>query len=71
MQYRDVDWCVRFEICVNGEEVSWEDLTDDERAKILHDIESDYYYGNFTYEGEEDEDYDPYETKNNDEKEEY
>lgn len=54
MQYRDVDWYVKFEICVNGEEVSWEDLTDDERAKILGDIESDYYYGTFAYEGDED-----------------
>ena len=69
MQYRDVDWYVKFEICVNGEEVSWEDLTDNERAKILHDIENDYYYGNFTYEG--DEDYDHHEIEDNDEKEEY
>lgn len=53
MKYRDVDWYVKFEININGEEASWEDLADEERRKILDDIEGDYYYGNFVCEDDE------------------
>lgn len=46
-EYRDIDWGVNFSITINGEEASWDDLSDNEREKILEDIKEDYVYGNF------------------------
>lgn len=50
---RDIDWSVNFEITINGEEKSFEDLTDNEREFILSQIQEDYYSGTFIGDEEE------------------
>ena len=45
--YRDINWAVNFEITVNGQEVSFSDLTETEQEIILERIKEDYYSGTF------------------------
>jgi hypothetical protein len=44
---RDITWSVDFCVCVNGCEVHFSELTEDEQEKILNDIKNDYYSGTF------------------------
>lgn len=44
---RDINWCVSFDITVNGEEKRFCDLTEDEQKKILEDLADDFYCGTF------------------------
>ena len=44
---RDINWAVNFEVTVNGEEVSFVNLTDEEKEIILNRIKEDYYSGTF------------------------
>ena len=45
---RDINWCISFDITINGEEANFSDLTKEEQNKILDDLAGDYYYGTFT-----------------------
>lgn len=44
---RDISWSVDFCVYVNGCEVHFSELTEDEQEKILNDIKNDYYSGTF------------------------
>ena len=44
---RDITWSVDFCVFVNGYEVHFSELTEDEQEKILNDIKNDYYSGTF------------------------
>ena len=44
---RDVNWAVNFEITVNGQEVSFDNLMDSEKEIILNCIKEDSYSGTF------------------------
>jgi hypothetical protein len=44
---RDITWCVEFNVCVNGTEIDFSELTDIEKEKILEDIKNDYSCGTF------------------------
>ena len=44
---RDITWSVDFCVCVDGYEVHFSDLTENEQNKILEDIRNDYYSGTF------------------------
>lgn len=45
--YRGITWSVEFNICVNGNEIDFSELTDTEKEKILEDIKKDYFCGTF------------------------
>lgn len=44
---RDINWSVNFEVTVNGQEVSFDSLTDSEKEIILNCIKEDSYSGTF------------------------
>ena len=44
---RDINWAVNFEVTVNGVEVSFDSLTDEEKENILNCIKEDSYSGTF------------------------
>lgn len=46
----DVNWSVNFEITVNGEEFSFDELPEEAKEHILRQIKEDYYYGTFYHE---------------------
>lgn len=50
---RDINWSVDFCVTLNGYEIHFSDLTENEQAKILEDIRNDFYSGTFI--GDEDE----------------
>ena len=45
--YRDVNWDVTFNVTVNGKEVSFDKLNEDEKEYILNCIKEDSYSGTF------------------------
>lgn len=46
-EQRDITWSVDFCVCVNGYEVHFSDLTEEEQEVILESIRNDYYSGTF------------------------
>lgn len=44
---RDINWAVTFDITINGEEGSFEELTPEEQDIILYEIKQDSYSGTF------------------------
>ena len=44
---RDINWAVNFKVTVNGVEVSFDSLTDEEKENILNCIKEDSYSGTF------------------------
>ena len=44
---RDINWAVTFDITINGEESSFEELTPEEQDIILNEIKQDSYSGTF------------------------
>ena len=44
---RDITWSVDFCVYVNGYEVHFSELTEEEQEKILDDIKNGYYSGTF------------------------
>jgi hypothetical protein len=44
---RDINWAVTFDITINGEESSFEELTPEEQDIILYEIKQDSYSGTF------------------------
>jgi hypothetical protein len=44
---RDINWAVTFDITINGEERSFEELTPEEQDIILYEIKQDSYSGTF------------------------
>lgn len=44
---RDITWSVDFCVCINGDEVHFSELTEEEQEKILDDIKNDYFSGTF------------------------
>jgi hypothetical protein len=44
---RDINWSVDFRVYVDGYEVHFSDLTENEQNEILEDIRNDYYSGTF------------------------
>lgn len=44
---RDINWSVEFEITLNGKEVNFWDLTEEEQQYILDEIFGDSYSGTF------------------------
>ena len=44
---KDINWSVNFEVTINGEEVSFDELSENAKRTILDCIANDYYSGTF------------------------
>ena len=44
---KDINWSVNFEVTINGEEVSFDELSENAKRIILDCIANDYYSGTF------------------------
>ena len=50
---RDINWSVDFDICIDGKDAKFWDLSESEQQKILNDIFEDFYSGTFLGDEEE------------------
>lgn len=46
-------WRVKFELTLDGEDVEWEELSNDTQDHILRQIKDGYWHGEIVEEGEE------------------